>query len=174
MLKFYGYAVTFAEFPEEISLLLNISNCPGTCSHCSEPELRQDIGTELTNNKIDELIKNNRGITLFGLMGGDSDHKDCVRIAKYIHEKYEIKVGMYSGKDTIDFDLLNCLDYYKIGHFIMPVGPVETWGQQQCGPLCFPQTNQVMLKKIKEGIFENITYKFQKEKINNPERFIIK
>ena len=176
MLKVYDVAVTMSEFPDEITLCVNISNCPGYCDGCSEPWLLKDIGEELTNEKIDELIKDHPGISVFGLMGGDSDHDDIVRIANYVHEKYNIKVGMYSGREYMSTKLLNCLDLYKIGRFIMPKGPIEEWHQTNNGVLQFPWSNQLLFEKLqtKDGeSWVNTTYKFRKEKVGNPARFII-
>lgn len=177
MLKFYDYAVTFAEFPEEISLSLNISNCPGMCDGCSEPWLLEDVGEELTEEKIDELIAAHPDITVFGLMGGDSDHDDVVRIADYIHKNHKgIKVGMYSGREYMSTKLLNCLDLYKIGRWIMPKGPVAEWHQTNNGVLQFPWSNQLLFEKLqtKDGeSWVNVTYKFRKEKVGNPARYII-
>lgn len=172
MLKYYDYAVTFAEFPEEISLSLNISNCPGMCDGCSEPWLLEDVGDELTEEKIDELIKEHPGITVFGLMGGDSDHDDVVRIANYVHNKHHLKVGMYSGREFLNMKLLECLDLYKIGRWIMPKGPVEEWHQTNNGVLQFPWSNQLLFEKI-GGMWFNTTYKFRKEKVGNPANYII-
>ena len=94
-LKYYDVAVTFSEFPDEVTLCVNISNCPGMCDGCSEPWLLEDVGTLLTNEEIDKLISEHQDITVFGLMGGDSNHKDCERIANYVHSTYpNIKVGM--------------------------------------------------------------------------------
>lgn len=184
MLKFYDYAVTFAEFPDEISLSINISNCPGNCGHvdengkfildCSEPWLLGDVGEELTESKIDELIAIHPDCTVFGLMGGDSDHNDVVRISNYIHTKYpNMKVGMYSGREFMNMKLLECLDLYKIGRWIMPEGPVEDWHKTNCGVLQFPWSNQLLFEKV-GNLWYNVTYKFRKEKINNPERFIVR
>lgn len=176
MLKYWkpDTSITFAEFPDEICLAVNISNCPGMCEECSEEYLQGDIGDYLTNEEIDTLIKEHSDITVFGLMGGDSEHKDVVRIANYIHEKYpNIKVGMYSGREFLNMELLNCLDLYKIGRWIPPKGPVEDWHKYNWGPLVFPYSNQLLFEKI-GGMWFNITYKFRKEVINNPERFIIR
>lgn len=173
MLKFYDYAITFAEFPEEISLSINITGCVLNCAFCSEPWLKPDVGDELTSEKIDSLIAEHSDITVFGLMGGDNDHNDCIRVAKYIHENYpEIKVGMYSGRDFLNMDLAQHLDYYKIGRWIMPEGPVEDWHKTNCGVLQFPWSNQLLFEKIDNKLV-NVTYKFRKEKINDPKRFII-
>ena len=189
MLKYYDYATTMAEFPDEISLSINISNCPGNCGHtdengkfhldCSEPWLLEDVGEELTEEKIDSLISKHPGITVFGLMGGDSDHKDVVRVANYIHEKYpELKVGMYSGREFLDMDLLNSLDLYKIGRWIMPKGPVEEWKNYNCGPIVLPISNQLLFEKVinpitKDVHWVNVTYKFRKNVINDWTKTII-
>lgn len=176
-LKYYDVAVTFAEFPDEITLCVNITGCVCHCSQCSEPWLRPYVGTLLTNEAIDKLIEDNPGITVFGLMGGDSDHKDVVRIAKYIHGKYpELKVGMYSGREFLGMELLENLDLYKIGRWIMPKGPVEEWHQTNNGVLQFPWSNQLLFEKKEingELVWMNVTHKFRKEKVGNPARFII-
>ena len=172
MLKVYDVAVTMSEFPDEICLTVNISNCPGMCSHCSEPWLLEDVGEELTEEKIDELIAEHPDITVFGLMGGDSDQDDVVRIARYVHEKYHIKVGMYSGREFLNMKLLECLDLYKIGRWIMPEGPVEEWHQTNNGVLQFPWSNQLLFEKVGH-FWMNVTYKFRKEKVGNPARYII-
>ena len=174
MLKYYDTAITFAEFPDETTLCVNITNCPGYCEGCSEPWLLEDIGTELTDSEIDKLIKENPDITVFGLMGGDNDHKDAKRVAEYVKKNYpNLKVGMYSGFEYFDIDLLSCIDLYKIGRWILPKGPVEEWHKTNCGVLQFPWSNQLYFE-VKDGKLINMTHKFRKEKINNPERFIIR
>lgn len=186
-LKYYDYAVVFQEFPDEVTLAVNISNCPGNCGHtdengkfhldCSEPWLLEDVGVELSNEEIDRLIKEHQDITVFGLMGGDSNHKDCERVANYIHQTYpNIKVGMYSGREFLNMDLLKSLDLYKIGRWIMPKGPVEEWHKTNNGVLQFPWSNQLLFEKMKingEEIWFNTTFKFRKQPLGNPERYII-
>lgn len=173
MLKVYDSAVVMAEFPDEITLAVNISNCPGYCSHCSEKWLLEDVGDELTSEKIDSLIETHSDITVFGLMGGDNDHNDCIRVADYIHGKYpKMKVGMYSGRDFLNMDLAQHLDYYKIGRWIMPEGPVESWHKTNNGVLQFPWSNQLLFEK-QENKLVNVTHKFRKEKISDPKRFVI-
>lgn len=173
MLKVYDSAVTFEEFPDETTLCVNISNCPGTCEECSEPWLRKDIGDELTPEKIDELIASHPGCTVFGLMGGDSDHKDCARIADYVHGKYKgMKVGIYSGFDYINMDLAQHMDLYKIGHWIMPKGDPKDWHKQSWGPLQLPYSNQLLFEKVGNSLL-NITYKFRRNPVSDPTMFVI-
>lgn len=176
-LKYYDIAITFSEFPDEVALCVNITGCICHCSECSEPWLRPYVGTLLTDEEIDKLIAEHPDITVFGLMGGDSDHDDVVRIANYIHAKYpHIKVGMYSGREYMSTKLLNCLDLYKIGRWIMPKGPVSEWHQTNNGVLQFPWSNQLLFEKLQTRDGEswvNTTYKFRKEKVGNPARYII-
>lgn len=126
MLKFYGSAVTFSEFPDEIALCVNISNCPCKCKGCSETFLREDIGVYLTNEKIQELVDANPGCTVFGLLGGDINHSDIIRISEYIHKNTNLKLGFYSGEDYLDINLIPYVDFYKIGRWIMPKGDPAT------------------------------------------------
>lgn len=188
MLKYYDVAVVFAEFPDEITLGVNISQCPGHCGHmekdengkdkfvldCSEPWLLEDVGTELTDEEIDKLIEEHPDITVFGLMGGDNDHKAVVHLANYIHEKYpNIKVGMYSGREFLNIDLLNCLDLYKIGRWIMPdMKHPETWKDHSWGPLVWPVSNQLLFEKVGNCWF-NTTYKFRQHPIGDWSKYVI-
>lgn len=125
MIKYLSSAIVFAEFPDEICLALTITNCPYRCRGCSQPELQQDIGTELTEEELDRLISLNPGITMIGFMGGDNDHAQITQLAKHIHTK-GLLVGMYSGFDTLDVGLMSVLNYYKIGRYIQFKGPEET------------------------------------------------
>lgn len=171
-MKFYDYAVTFSEFPDEISLCLNISNCPGHCESCSEPWLLEDVGTVLTPSVLENLIKSNPGITMIGFMGGDRDHDTIKTLASWIHQQTGLKVGMYSGQEYLDMNLLEELDYYKIGRWIRPKGPVETWHTMNCGPLKFPFSNQLMFKR-ENNKWINITASFRKDKISDYKREIV-
>ena len=175
MLKYWqpDTTITFAEFPDEIALCVNITNCPGMCLNCSEPWLLEDKGTLLTENEIDRLISEHKDITVFALMGGDRDHEDIVRIADYIHSKYNLKVGMYSGKDYLDMKLLSCLDIYKIGRWIMPEGDVKDWHKTNNGVLQFPWSNQLYFERLGD-LWINTTYKFRKNPLGDLTTYIIK
>ena len=69
MLKYVETLVTFSEFPDEISLCINISNCPNACVNCHSSYLKEDIGTILDYKELDKLIQKNHGITCIGFMG---------------------------------------------------------------------------------------------------------
>ena len=149
MLRYIDKAIVFQEVPDEITLALEITNCPHTCKNCHSPQLREDIGVVLTNEELENLIKANPDITCVCLMGGDSDHQDILRIAYIVH-LHKLKLAFYSGDDKIDWTLLRHLDYYKIGPYI-----------EEKGPLTSKTTNQIMYK-INKNVIETITYKFWK------------
>ena len=58
MLKYVDTKVTFAEVPNEISLCINISNCPCHCINCHSSYLAEDIGEPLNLDNLVKLIKN--------------------------------------------------------------------------------------------------------------------
>ena len=91
MLKYVETLVTFSEFPDEISLCINISNCPNACVNCHSSYLKEDIGTILDYKELDKLIQKNHGITCIGFMGGDRDPSEINKLAKYIKDNYNLK-----------------------------------------------------------------------------------
>lgn len=165
MIKYLGEpTITFAEFPDEISLCFSLTDCPCKCLKCSEPELCCDIGEELTEISIISFLEKNQGATLVGFLGGDNDHETIKKLCDVIHAK-GLKTGMYSGRDYIDCTLIDYLDYYKIGRWIVPQGKKEDWYKQTCGPIKFPNSNQIMFKKIDKKLV-NITEKFRQHQNN--------
>ena len=67
-MKYTGAEITFAEVPDEITLCINISNCPCHCKGCHSPYLAEDIGEELTEDSLHKLISSNEGITCVAFM----------------------------------------------------------------------------------------------------------
>ena len=55
-MKYADSKVVFSEVPDEITLAISISNCPGTCKGCHSPWLREDIGEPLTVIALYELL----------------------------------------------------------------------------------------------------------------------
>lgn len=134
MLKFKEIKVVFREIPEEITLSINITNCPIKCKDCHSKHLWENIGSDLTITKLSHLITKNEGITCICFMGGDSDTNYLNNLAKYIKNKYNIKVAWYSGQDSIDSMInLEYFDYIKIGHF-------------NGNPLNNKETNQILYR----------------------------
>ena len=88
MLKYSNYEITFAEIPDEITLCINLTNCPHKCAGCHSPWLREDTGTPLTYGELIKLIKQNTGISCVCFMGGDKEPGEVVRLSKLIREDF--------------------------------------------------------------------------------------
>ena len=148
-MKYLDTAITFREFPDEISLCINITNCSFHCPGCHSPELWKDIGTKLTFKELHHLISINKGITCVGFMGGVP--KEINEFAEYVKNiDPPLKVGWYWGGDSIPAEInLDWFDYIKIGPYIKKLGGLDN-----------PNTNQVMFAKVNSGGWKNITSKF--------------
>lgn len=132
-----------SEFPDEVTLIMNLSRCPNHCEGCHAPYLSDDIGEVLTPNLISELINSNEGITCIGFMGGDNDPGSLNKMAMIIKSTHQdLKVGWYSGKselpDCID---IKYFDYIKLGPY-----------KPEFGPLKSRTTNQKFYKIFKKSI----------------------
>lgn len=155
------YAETYIalqEFPDEITLAINISNCPFRCEGCHSPWLREDKGQTLSATELDRLIEENKGISCVGFMGGDRTLDEVEFLARHIHDKYPgLKVGLYSGRSLmLDLKpLFPILNYIKIGPYIKEKGGLDS-----------TETNQVfyMIEHLKQGgqSLHNWTHKFQR------------
>lgn len=117
--------VTFEEIPTEVTLSLSISNCQNRCSGCHSPELRCNIGTELTNEVLDELINKNNGISCVLLLGEGNDRSRLIDIAKRVRNEHKLAVALYSGRDNVEEDVWNAFDYVKIGRYVASLGPLN-------------------------------------------------
>ena len=156
MLKYVDIKVTFAEVPNEISLCINISNCPCKCHNCHSSYLAENIGTILGSTELVYLINNNKGITCVAFMGGDNDPEQVKELAQSIKENYDLKICWYSGKSLLtNFDYTP-FDFVKTGPYIEEYGGLDN-----------PNTNQRFYKVVNKydkflySTFEDITYKFQ-------------
>lgn len=127
MLKYVDTKVTFAEVPNEISLCINISNCPCKCPNCHSSYLAEDIGTALSEDRLLSLINKNRGITCICLMGGDINPTEIDSIAGYIKVNFSIKTAWYSGRQELSKDInLENFDFIKLGPYIEELGPLNS------------------------------------------------
>lgn len=162
MVKYHDAMVVFEEIPNEITLAINITNCPCKCPGCHSKFLWSDIGTELTGEELEKLLKENDGITCVCFMGGDATPQEICDLAEKTKKSHEnLKVGWYSGRDNyyknIDF---SWFDYIKLGHY-----------DDELGALNKKTTNQKLYKLthikldggIKEIDFKDITSMFWKK-----------
>ena len=150
MLKYVDTLVSFQEVPDEISLCINISNCPCHCEGCHSAYLAEDVGEYLTYDKLLELVNSNKGISCVCFMGGDSNPGDINGLSAVIRTQTNLKVAWYSGRQYIPEGLnLSYFDYIKIGPYIPKLGGLDK-----------ETTNQIMYK-IQDNQLTNITYRFR-------------
>ena len=153
-MKYVDTLVSFSEIPDEITLCINISNCPNKCEGCHSPWLQKNIGIELNNYELYDIINKNSGISCVCFMGGDFNPEEINDLAIKIKSK-NLKVGWYSGNSEIS-DKINIknFDYIKIRPYL-----------KDKGPLSDKNTNQKMYKIIHftgMNSLKDITYKFWK------------
>ncbi len=154
MIKYVNYDIVFQEFPDEVSLCVNLSLCPHRCPGCHSSYLQTDAGEELTVPRLLSLIEANDGITCVGLMGGDNDPEGVAALAKAIRERFgrSIKVGWYSGCDDFPVYLpMTIFDYVKLGGY-----------RPNRGALDSPTTNQRLYQVNSDGSTTDLTYRFRK------------
>lgn len=155
MLKYVNTGIVFQEIPDEVTLSINISNCPNHCPGCHSQYLWQDIGEELNEAAINEMVATvGSSVTCICFMGGDADMDGLQRLADYVHSQFKhYKVGWYSGKirlpRTVDRQKF---DYIKLGPYIAHLGPLNK-----------PTTNQRLYKQQSDGTFTDITARFWKK-----------
>lgn len=127
MVKYYNYMVVFEEIPNEITLAINITNCPCKCPGCHSKFLWADVGTELTFDELDKLVEKNNGITCVCFMGGDAEPSYINELAAHMKLKHKgVKTGWYSGMDCVSREIeLKLFDYVKIGSYVDVFGGLD-------------------------------------------------
>ena len=150
MLKYYNYDIVFQEIPDEVTLAVNITNCPHRCVGCHSPHLRHNIGETLDAAALDGLLaKYGRQITCVCFMGGDRQPKDVATLARHLRQHTNLKVAWYSGNDIMP-RYAPLFDYVKIGGY-----------HEDLGGLNSRTTNQKLFR-ITNNNQEDITNRFWK------------
>lgn len=160
-MKYCEIAITFSEIPDEVTLCINISNCPCHCKGCHSAYLAEDIGEELTFEVLDSLIKKNEGITCVAFMGGDSESATVNDLASYVKESYpNIKTAWYSGRQELSKDIeIKNFNAIKLGPYIEELGPLNSKTTNQK----FYEVRQV--SDVEGNLYyglDDVTYKFWK------------
>ena len=57
MLRYTDYDIVFQEIPDEVTLAINISNCPNRCKGCHSAYLMEDVGDLLTEESLSALLQ---------------------------------------------------------------------------------------------------------------------
>ena len=61
MLKYVDYDIVFQEIPDEVTLAINLSNCPHRCAGCHSPHLREDVGETIDKELLLSLLNRYSG-----------------------------------------------------------------------------------------------------------------
>lgn len=194
MIKYVSYAITFAEIPNEVSLTIQLSNCPFRCDGCHSPELQQDIGEDLERDLPLLLEQYADRITCVCFMGDGpkGQYWQLRKIAELAHDK-GLKTAQYSGyKDWdehdenirwfedkyLDFDeYINSSEgcSTEISEFLQWIGDTDFSNKydyvkigdyrKELGGLNSPTTNQKMYRLNKKTEeYEDITSMFWNKK----------
>lgn len=154
MLKYANYDIVFQEFPDEVTLAVNLTGCPCRCPGCHSQYLWEDAGDVLTLERLLALAdKYGVGITCVGLMGGDADPDAVLSLLEAFHaERPSLRIGWYSGRQDLPpgFSDHRAPDYVKLGPWC-----------EELGPLSSPTSNQRLYHYHEDGTREDITSKFR-------------
>lgn len=152
MLKYINYGIVFQEIPDEVTLSINISNCPCRCPGCHSTYLCQDTGTALTPVVLEKFIREyGNDITCICFMGGDAEPEYVNVLASFMHREYpQYKIAWYSGRPRISSKIRKTdFDYIKVGPYIKHLGCLKK-----------QTTNQRLYKRVSGEDFKDITYRF--------------
>ena len=100
MIKYTDTAVTLREIPDEITLCINISNCPCHCKGCHSSYLAEDIGKPLDEDSLVELMLDNKGITSES-PNYEEEKEKALKEARAITEAEHAKVVEAGGLHVI-------------------------------------------------------------------------
>ncbi len=138
MLKYVNTDVVFQEIPDEVTLAINISNCPCRCPGCHSSFLWGDHGEVLDAAAIETLLAEvDSDISCICFMGGDSAPQEVDRLAAYLRQAHgDKKVAWYTGRTLIS-PLIHRqhFDYIKVGPYIAHLGALRS-----------PTTNQRLFR----------------------------
>ena len=158
-MKVASFDIVFQEIPGEVTLALNLSNCPCHCPGCHSPHLAEDIGEPLDEPLLDALIAKYAGlITCVAFMGGDADPAEVFRLAEHVKG---LKTAWYSGRPGTPNNLstLNTpstpipFDFVKFGPYIESLGGLKS-----------EKTNQRLYKRVGDE-WQDITSSFWKKQL---------
>ncbi len=159
-LKYTDARIVFRELPDEVTLAVNISNCPCRCPGCHSPYLSQDVGEVLDEEAVRNLLTLHAGITAICLMGGDADSEAVAAVVACAKRMSpSLKTGWYSGRDVIAPAVaarISCFDYIKVGRYDAAAGPLDN-----------PHTNQRLYRVNHEAgdALTDITGRFWRKSV---------
>jgi anaerobic ribonucleoside-triphosphate reductase activating protein len=154
MLRFLDYDIVFQEVPGEVTLAINISNCPNRCKGCHSPRLMEDVGEALDERALAALRdKYGDSVTCVCFMGGDADPRAVERLAAFSRAASgnRLKTAWYSGRQQWPGGRVSRhFDFIKLGPYV-----------ERLGGLDHASTNQ-RFYRIENGTMVDMTGEFRK------------
>lgn len=131
-MRYCSFDIVFQEVPGEVTLALNITNCPFHCPGCHSPHLWEDTGEILDETELIRLIDLYRGeITCVCFMGGDADPAMVAKLAQ-IARAEGVKTAWYSGRQELpDVAPSSIWDYVKLGPYREDLGGLRSRNTNQ-------------------------------------------
>lgn len=151
-MKYVNTGVVFQEIPDEVTLSINISNCPCHCLGCHSSYLWEDIGEPLNAMSLGMMLKEyGDDITCVAFMGGDAEPEQVDALAAWTRKSYpQLKTAWYSGRTELSKAIhLKNFDFVKLGPYVAAKGALKQ-----------PTTNQRMYRVEKDKTLTDITSKF--------------
>ncbi len=153
MLKYLTYDIVFQEFPDEVTLAVNLSLCPNKCPGCHSSILLGDVGELLDESVLISLTEKYKGeITCVALMGGDNDPAAVQQVLAAVKQHYggTLKTGWYSGRQELPKNFNPAaFDYVKVGPY-----------REALGALKDRTTNQRFYRVESDGSLTDLTFRF--------------
>ncbi len=136
--------------PDEISLALSISRCNLACNGCHSSETwDKSYGFELTDTVLHNLLTKHKHISCLLIYDGMHNVDRLIELLA-IAKSFNLKTAMYTGLEHLEPELVNLLDYYKLGKY-----------NKQLGGLSSPSTNQKLYKSLNN---KTLLYDFKSKK----------
>ena len=149
-MKVASFDIVFQEIPGEVTLALNLSNCPCHCPGCHSQHLAEDIGEVVNEDLLNGLLaRYGNMITCVAFMGGDADPEEVAKWAQYVRP---LKTAWYSGRMHMPQDE-KAFDYVKLGPYIESLGGLKS-----------ERTNQRLYKR-EDDRWTDITSVFWKKNL---------
>lgn len=154
MLKYTDTDIVFQELPDEVTLAVNLSGCPCHCPGCHSKQLWGDTGCDLTEERLDALIEEQRqSITAVSFMGGDAAPREVNSLASHIRQRFpRLHTAWWSGRTLLSpaIETAN-FDYIKLGPYLSHLGGLRS-----------PHTNQ-RLYRVLGSTLHDITARLRRQ-----------
>lgn len=156
MLRFVSYDVVFSEVPGEVTLAVNISNCPNRCRGCHSPHLWEDTGDVLDEEAMAVLLgQYGAAVTCVCFMGGDAEPSAVADLSRFVRafgqkSGHALKTAWYSGRTALPADFpISDFDYVKLGPYVEALGGLKS-----------ETTNQRLYRVAADGRLTDLTAVF--------------